>query len=60
MNRSYYFCNMVSVGDRVSMRVAVEEWEPHVRVVTAPDGSITISGPMADLLNTLAQALNFR
>ncbi|XP_063872913.1 glutamate receptor U1-like [Scylla paramamosain] len=48
-----------SVGNRAFLRVAVEEWEPHVKVMTASDGTITISGPMANLLKALAETLNF-
>ncbi|XP_045110455.1 glutamate receptor U1-like isoform X3 [Portunus trituberculatus] len=48
-----------SVGHETFLRVAVEEWEPHVKVREASDGTITISGPMANLLNALADTLNF-
>lgn len=42
------------------VRVAVEEWVPHVGVTQDTEGNIAISGPMANLLQALAQALNFR
>lgn len=42
------------------LRVAVEEWIPHVKVDSTEDGQIVIQGPMANLLNSLAKALNFK
>ncbi|XP_045615622.1 glutamate receptor ionotropic, delta-1-like [Procambarus clarkii] len=46
--------------EAVILRVAAEEWVPHIRVMEDPPGNVTISGPMANLLQTLADALHFR
>ncbi|KAK3878143.1 hypothetical protein Pcinc_017204 [Petrolisthes cinctipes] len=43
----------------VTLRVAVEEWVPHVRVTERRDGTLNIQGPMAKLLDALATYLNF-
>lgn len=42
------------------LRVAAEEWVPHIAVVDLGDGNFNIRGPMANLLHALAAALNFR
>ena len=42
------------------LRVAAEEWVPHIAVMDLGDGNFTIRGPMAKLLDALAHALNFR
>ncbi|CAL4123131.1 unnamed protein product, partial [Meganyctiphanes norvegica] len=42
-----------------TLRVAVEEWSPHI-LVTEVDGNITIKGPMANLLFSLTKAINFK
>ncbi|XP_071530496.1 probable glutamate receptor [Panulirus ornatus] len=44
----------------VRVRVAAEEWVPHIAVSQDASGNITIRGPMANLLQALAKALNFR
>ncbi|XP_045118675.1 probable glutamate receptor isoform X2 [Portunus trituberculatus] len=41
------------------LRVAAEEWVPHIAIVDLGGGNFTIRGPMANLLHALAQALNF-
>lgn len=51
----------MGVGEDTGVvRVAVEEWVPHVAVTRDDHGNITIRGPMANLLMALSQALNFR
>lgn len=52
-----YCCRLV--GGSV-LRVAAEEWVPHIAIVDLGDGKFTIRGPMANLLRALAHALNFR
>lgn len=42
------------------LRVAAEEWVPHIAVVDLGGGNFNIRGPMANLLDALATALNFR
>ncbi|KAK4312415.1 hypothetical protein Pmani_016169 [Petrolisthes manimaculis] len=44
----------------MTVRVAAEEWVPHIGVSQDTHGNITIRGPMANLLTLLAKALNFR
>ncbi|KAG7176580.1 Glutamate receptor-like 46 [Homarus americanus] len=46
--------------EAVILRVAAEEWVPHIAVTEDNHGNITIRGPMANLLHALASALNFR
>ncbi|XP_071533139.1 probable glutamate receptor isoform X2 [Panulirus ornatus] len=46
-------------GERLRLRVAVEEWVPHVKVREGKGGHLSIQGPMANLLQALAVALNF-
>ncbi|KAK3853995.1 hypothetical protein Pcinc_039494 [Petrolisthes cinctipes] len=43
-----------------TVRVAAEEWVPHIGVSQDIHGNITIRGPMANLLTLLAKAINFR
>ncbi|XP_064111241.1 probable glutamate receptor [Macrobrachium nipponense] len=47
-------------GTPLIIRVAAEEWVPHIAVTEDANGKITISGPMANLLNALAKSLNFQ
>ncbi|XP_063840377.1 glutamate receptor ionotropic, kainate glr-3-like [Scylla paramamosain] len=47
------------LADGAVLRVAAEEWVPHIAVVDLGGGNFTIRGPMANLLHALAQALNF-
>ncbi|XP_053634134.1 glutamate receptor-like isoform X2 [Cherax quadricarinatus] len=46
--------------EAVTLRVAVEEWVPHIGVREESPGNVIISGPMANLLQSLAHTLNFR
>ncbi|XP_076038908.1 putative glutamate receptor [Oratosquilla oratoria] len=39
--------------------VTAEEWPPHIYVRPGPSGSASISGPMAQLLESLAESINF-
>ncbi|XP_076038889.1 putative glutamate receptor [Oratosquilla oratoria] len=39
--------------------IAAEEWPPHVYVTPSGDGTAAISGPMAQLLESLAVSINF-
>ncbi|XP_071526954.1 probable glutamate receptor [Panulirus ornatus] len=39
--------------------VAAEPWPPHVYVNKAADGSVKVTGPMGQLLDTLASSVNF-
>ncbi|XP_071542041.1 probable glutamate receptor [Panulirus ornatus] len=40
-------------------KVAAEPWPPHVYLDAASDGSIEVTGPMGQLLDTLALSINF-
>ncbi|KAL7640260.1 UNVERIFIED_CONTAM: hypothetical protein RMT77_009674 [Armadillidium vulgare] len=42
------------------LRVAVEEWIPHVKLNVTPDGKVQIFGPLANLLEALATSLQFQ
>ncbi|ROT82197.1 olfactory ionotropic receptor IR7 [Penaeus vannamei] len=42
-----------------TLRVAAEEWVPHIAVREDRGGNISISGPMANLLHALSSALGF-
>uniref|UniRef100_A0A6A7GA25 Glutamate receptor n=2 Tax=Hirondellea gigas TaxID=1518452 RepID=A0A6A7GA25_9CRUS len=45
----------------VELIVAAEEWVPHIAVREDPEtGEVFISGPMANLLDTLAASINFK
>lgn len=50
----------VTTTTMMTVRVAAEEWVPHIAVSQDSQGNITIRGPMANLLTLLARALNFR
>ncbi|KAG7160344.1 Glutamate receptor-like 3 [Homarus americanus] len=43
----------------VSLVVSGVEWKPHLDFVKAPDGHLTVQGPVANLLNMVAASLNF-
>ncbi|KAG7156387.1 Glutamate receptor ionotropic, kainate 4-like 3 [Homarus americanus] len=44
---------------RPFFRIAAEQWVPWTRIITQDDGNISISGPTANLLQVLAEKLNF-
>ncbi|KAA0188335.1 Ionotropic receptor 138 [Hyalella azteca] len=46
--------------EAVELTVAAEEWVPHIAVREDPVNGIVISGPMANLLDALARAMNFK
>ncbi|XP_047468311.1 glutamate receptor U1-like [Penaeus chinensis] len=46
-------------NETTTLRVAVEQWIPHVEVTAYLDGSFRIRGPLANLLDLLASTLNF-
>ncbi|KAK3853902.1 hypothetical protein Pcinc_039579 [Petrolisthes cinctipes] len=39
--------------------VAAEPWPPHVYIHTSPSGTTTVAGPMGQLMQSLANSLNF-
>ncbi|XP_064100968.1 glutamate receptor U1-like [Macrobrachium nipponense] len=43
----------------VTLRVAADEWQPHIKVTEDKNGNIQLFGPMAELLESLSYALNF-
>ncbi|XP_042237313.1 glutamate receptor ionotropic, kainate 5-like isoform X2 [Homarus americanus] len=51
--------NTFRFSEEVDLMVAVMQRPPHVFVREAEDGSIVISGPMANVLNILADSINF-
>ena len=45
--------------DRV-LKVAVEQWSPHVYVTVHDNGTVTATGPAAKLLHVIAKSLGFQ
>ncbi|XP_071526337.1 probable glutamate receptor [Panulirus ornatus] len=52
---------LVSTGfmEAVSLVVSVVAWPPHHDVLVREDGSLSVVGPVANMLNTAAKSLNF-
>ncbi|XP_071526290.1 LOW QUALITY PROTEIN: probable glutamate receptor [Panulirus ornatus] len=45
--------------DGASLLVSGVSWPPHLHVLVRDDGSLSVAGPVANVLNTVAQSLNF-